>query len=71
MRQATETDEPITVTVVPKGTEQRAGVDRDSDGFFDRDELDAGSDPADPESVPGGVLFEDGFESGDTSAWTG
>jgi hypothetical protein len=30
------------------------GVDRDLDGFFDRDELDAGSDPADPGSIPPG-----------------
>jgi hypothetical protein len=37
---------------VPKGTEQRIGVDEDEDGFFDRDELDAGSDPADPISRP-------------------
>ena len=30
-------------------------LDRDEDGFFDRDELDAGSDPADPDSFPGGA----------------
>jgi hypothetical protein len=39
----------LTFTVVPKISERRIGVDRDSDGWFDRDELDAGSDPADPE----------------------
>jgi hypothetical protein len=38
----------LTFTVVPKTAERRIGVDRDSDGWFDRDELDAGSDPADP-----------------------
>ena len=38
----------LTFTVVPKVSERRIGVDRDSDGWFDRDELDAGSDPADP-----------------------
>ena len=27
-------------------------MDRDEDGALDRDELDAGSDPADPESTP-------------------
>lgn len=27
-------------------------LDRDGDGYFDRDELDAGSDPADAQSVP-------------------
>jgi hypothetical protein len=43
----------ITFTVVPKGSQTRLGVDRDLDGVFDRDELDAGSDPADPSSLPG------------------
>jgi DNA-binding beta-propeller fold protein YncE len=46
----------LTFTVVPAGAAQRIGVDRDSDGFFDRDELDAGSDPADPASTPGNPL---------------
>jgi len=44
----------LTWTVVPLGTQTRIGVDRDEDGAFDRDELDAGTDPADPDSVPGG-----------------
>lgn len=44
----------LTWTVVPAGSEVRIGVDRDRDGFFDRDELDAGSDPADPASIPCG-----------------
>ena len=43
----------LTYTCVPPGSGERVGVDRDGDGFFDRDELDAGSDPADPTSVPG------------------
>ena len=30
------------------------GIDRDEDGFFDQDEEDAGSDPADPASTPSG-----------------
>ena len=42
----------ITFTVVPTATATRIGTDRDSDGFGDQDELDAGSDPADPASVP-------------------
>ncbi len=42
----------MTFTVVPLGTQVRIGVDRDADGFRDRDELDAGSDPADPGSAP-------------------
>ena len=32
--------------------ERRIGVDRDSDTFLDRDEIDAGSDPADALSIP-------------------
>jgi YVTN family beta-propeller protein len=44
----------VTYTCVPPGSGERIGVDRDEDGFFDRDELDAGSDPADPTSIPGG-----------------
>jgi len=40
--------------VVPWGTQTRMGIDRDEDGFFDRDELDGCADPADPTSVPGG-----------------
>jgi YVTN family beta-propeller protein len=50
---AAEPGAELTVTLVPKGSEIRIGIDRDEDGYFDRDELDAGSDPADPNSVPG------------------
>jgi len=42
----------LTYTAVPLGSAVRMGVDRDEDTFFDRDELDAGSDPADPNSTP-------------------
>ncbi|GBD25563.1 Anti-sigma-I factor RsgI2 [bacterium HR30] len=42
----------LTYTAVPLGSAVRLGVDRDEDTFFDRDELDAGSDPADPNSTP-------------------
>ncbi|MBI3783746.1 MAG: VCBS repeat-containing protein [Deltaproteobacteria bacterium] len=42
----------ITFSCVPPGSGVRFAVDRDSDGIFDRDELDLGSDPADPGSVP-------------------
>ncbi|HEX6883343.1 MAG TPA: hypothetical protein VF530_08175 [Planctomycetota bacterium] len=42
----------LTFTVVPRVSERRIGVDRDRDGWFDRDELDRGLDPADPESRP-------------------
>ncbi len=43
----------LTYTCAPPGSGERMGIDRDQDGFLDRDELDAGSDPADPLSVPG------------------
>jgi hypothetical protein len=46
-----------TFTAVPEGSEVRIGVDRDSDGWFDRDELDLGSDPNDPDSTPGPAPF--------------
>jgi mono/diheme cytochrome c family protein len=41
-----------TYTLVPAGSGERAGIDRDADGYFDQDELDAGSNPADPFSSP-------------------
>ncbi|MBM3984185.1 MAG: hypothetical protein FJ296_00610 [Planctomycetes bacterium] len=43
----------VTFTVVPKLSQTRLGIDRDLDGYLDRDELDAGSDPADPFVLPG------------------
>ena len=42
----------LTFTAVPAGTQERIGIDRDLDGFYDRDELDACADPADPASTP-------------------
>ncbi len=44
--------EEITVTVVYRNAGNRIGVDRDEDGFFDRDELDACSDPANQDVTP-------------------
>ena len=41
-----------TYTLVPRGCGSRIGIDRDADGYLDRDELDLGSDPADPLSIP-------------------
>jgi YVTN family beta-propeller protein len=43
----------LSYTVVPKGSETRIGIDRDLDGAFDRDEIDVGTDPADPASHAG------------------
>ena len=42
----------ITYTCVPPGSGTRIGIDRDEDTFLDRDELDEGTDPADPDSFP-------------------
>jgi DNA-binding beta-propeller fold protein YncE len=42
----------MTYTCVPPGSGVRMGIDRDEDGALDGDELDAGSDPTDPDSVP-------------------
>jgi len=44
--------QPVTFTCVPPGSGLRLGVDRDSDGHRDGDELLVGSDPADPNSTP-------------------
>ena len=46
----------LTYTCVPPGEGTRVGIDRDQDGYLDRDEIDAGSDPADPLSTPGGPI---------------
>ena len=49
----------LTYTVVPKGSENRIGIDRDQDGYFDRDELDVCSNPANPLSTPANVCVAD------------
>ncbi len=41
--------------LVPQGSRIRIGVDRDLDAVFDGDEADAGSNPANPLSLPGNV----------------
>jgi len=49
---AAEDAQELTYTCVPPGSGVRVGIDRDEDGVLDRDELDAGTDPADPQSPP-------------------
>ncbi|MDG1957852.1 MAG: hypothetical protein P8K76_03500 [Candidatus Binatia bacterium] len=44
----------VTYTCVPPGSGTRMGIDRDLDSFLDMDERDAGTDPANPLSFPGG-----------------
>jgi hypothetical protein len=43
----------LTLTLVPEGAETRIGVDRDRDGWLDRDEIDVCSNPADGSLYPG------------------
>ncbi|MFI5395210.1 MAG: hypothetical protein ACHQ9S_06710 [Candidatus Binatia bacterium] len=50
---ATTPGQELTYLCVSPGAGVRVGVDRDEDGCFDRDELDAGTDPANPLSYPG------------------
>ena len=52
---ANSAGQELTYTCAPPGSGERMGVDRDEDGYFDRDELDAGSDPADPLAIPSGT----------------
>jgi YVTN family beta-propeller protein len=52
----------LTYTVVPLGSQTRIGIDRDEDGFLDRDELDACSDPADASSTPGPAVVDGDFD---------
>ncbi|MFI5366477.1 MAG: hypothetical protein ACHQ4J_12730 [Candidatus Binatia bacterium] len=40
----------VTYTCVPPGEGARLGLDRDGDGIFDQDEIDAETDPADPQA---------------------
>ena len=57
----------LTYTLVPASMARRLGVDRDQDGALDRDELDAGTDPADPTSTPTQCLADynvDGWVDG-------
>src|SRR6059036_1371152 len=53
-RQVATAGQELTYTCVPPGSGVRIGIDRDEDGFPDRTEIEQGSDPADPNSVPAG-----------------
>src|SRR5262249_46799315 len=59
-----------TYTVVPRGCGKRIGIDRDSDGYFDRDELDVGSDSANPLSVPKPAVTLTFTTNATALAWT-
>ncbi|MBY0274055.1 hypothetical protein K2Z84_01845 [Candidatus Binatia bacterium] len=50
--QAQVAGQELTFTCVPSGSGARVALDRDQDGVADRDEIDAGTDPADPRDAP-------------------
>jgi hypothetical protein len=62
-------ERPLTFTVVPQGSGQRIGIDRDEDGYFDRTELDFGADPADRTSTPARLLNVIRSDAGVTITW--
>lgn len=64
LRLAANAGAEMTFTVVPTGTETRIGIDRDEDGFLDRDELDACSNPANPQLTPENSSCEAQFTRG-------
>jgi hypothetical protein len=53
----------IVYTLVPAGTQRRIGIDRDEDGLLDRDELDSGSNPSDPNSPFSSFCSGDGTQA--------
>ena len=52
LRSKAKNGKTITYTCTPPGSGMRIALDRDEDGFLDGDEINAGSNPADPTSVP-------------------
>lgn len=57
----------VLYTAVPTGSEVRLGIDRDSDGHWNYDEILACADPADPISVPGSAQAADLDASGEVN----
>jgi hypothetical protein len=51
LRQLASIGNELTYTVVPRDSGRRIAIDRDGDSYFDRDELDFGSDPTNPLSL--------------------
>ena len=52
LRSKAKSGKTITYTCTPPGTGTRIAIDRDGDGALNGDEINAGTDPADPNSVP-------------------
>lgn len=55
LKSAASSGAELTFMAVPVGFGQRMGLDRDLDTFYDEDEIDAGSNPADSNSTPNGA----------------
>ena len=55
---------PVSFIAVPITAQFRMGVDRDADGVFDQDEIDAASNPADASSLPASFCRADFDASG-------
>ncbi|MEM7204458.1 MAG: hypothetical protein AAF628_29640 [Planctomycetota bacterium] len=58
LRAMASPSDPLTWTVVPRGTGLRIGNDRDEDGFGDRTEVIGGGDPTDPKARPDALGFQ-------------
>jgi len=54
LRAALVPGDVLTYTAVPRHSGRRLGIDRDRDGFLDREEVRTGSDPTDARSNPWG-----------------
>lgn len=52
LKQLVRSGAVLTVMAVPPGSGYRMGIDRDEDGWLDRDEMDLGTDPADSSDFP-------------------
>ncbi|MBL8878723.1 MAG: YncE family protein [Phycisphaerales bacterium] len=59
LKAAASAGNELTWMMVAIGSQARIGIDRDLDGFFDRDELDGCGDPANPLVGPGGRIRGD------------
>ncbi|HEY0549873.1 MAG TPA: hypothetical protein VGF13_09735, partial [Verrucomicrobiae bacterium] len=60
----------FTAILVPEGSGRRLALDRDGDGYFDATEMEAGSNPGDPFSLPQPFVRISKLASNVTLRWT-